>query len=553
MSSKTLTAAGPPPAADELAPELAEPYRRLLRVLRGSREMFALVPVESLLSRLDNDRLLDRLRGDLERERLELRLADVFYENWDPLEAIERAWQNLDGNTAVVVVLRGLERTPPAPLGLTKARRPLAFARLNQVREHIEKHFQAPLVVWCEPESFGALQRYAPDFFDHFTGLVRFGTAVVSQADEVREPTPQYQVGGRAEGPRQATGGSRSALRFYEAQIEKSPDGSPERVRALLGLAEALVNLSGSEKPAAANRALEAAQQALASISKDEDPQEWARAQYIQGGALEAAGMLEDARASFERALEIRRALAQDKPEAFEKDVAPTLIYLGNVLSDLGERDAARTAYEEALEIYRRLAEHHPAAFEPDVAMTLNNLGNVLSDLGERDAARTAFEEALEIYRRLAEHHPAAFEPDVAMTLNNLGTVLRDLGERDAARTAYEEALEIDRRLAEHHPAAFEPSVAMTLNNLGNVLRDLGERDAARTSFERALQIFAPFQEKWPAAFDFYLIETLRNYVAVAPEDDQDPWRQRWNELQESSDADPSNADPSNAEARQTA
>ena len=60
-----------------------------------------------------------------------------------------------------------------------------------------------------------------------------------------------------------------------------------------------------------------------------------------------------------------------------EKQLAPTLVTLGNAQFELGERSAAGASLEEALEIYRGLAEQHPAAFEPDVATTLNNLGSV--------------------------------------------------------------------------------------------------------------------------------------------------------------------------------
>ncbi len=547
MTSRTPSAAVKPPlVAEELAPELEEPYRRLLRVLRASREMFALVPVESLLPRQDNDRLLERLLQDLERDGLELRFADVFYQDWDPLPAIERAWEGLEG--PAVVVLRGLERTPPAPLGMAKTPRPLAFARLNQVREHVEKQFPAPLVVWCEPESFGALQRYAPDFFDHFAGLIRF-RGHSEAADEVREPEAVYGRDRRSGSLPAKPGGSRSALRFYEAQLERSAEGSRERVRALLGLAGSLLRLTGSEAPAAAARILEAVHQALSSLSAENEPQEWARAKYLQGGGYKAAGRLEDARTSFERALEVRRRLAGDNPAIFEKDVASTLVYLGNVLGALGDHDARRSADEEALGIYRRLAARHPEAFEPHVAGALNNLGRVLSDLGDQDVACTSFEEALEIYRRLAAQNPEAFEPFMAGTLNNLGLVLSDLGDHDTARTTYEEALEIYRRLAAQHPRAFEPALAMTLNNLGTLLGDLGDHEIARTNFQEALKIFAPLEVEWPAAFSDHLFGALRNYIAVAPEDDEDPWRQRWNQLQEQSKPDQPEAEPTKRKA----
>ena len=225
------------------------------------------------------------------------------------------------------------------------------------------------------------------------------------------------------------------------------------------------------------------------------------------GNAQFELGERSAAGASLEEALEIYRGLAEQHPAAFEPDVATTLNNLGSVQIALGERSAAQASYEQALKIYRRLAEQDPAAFESDVAMTLNNLGNVQGDL----AARASLEEALEIRRRLAKQHPAAFELDVAATLTNLGTVQRVLGEREAARASCEEALKIYRRLARQHPAAFESDVAMTLNNLGNVQGDLGEREAARAALEEALEIRRRLAKQHPAAFEPDVAMTLNN------------------------------------------
>ncbi len=507
MSSKTLTAnANSPPAIDQLPPELDEPYRRLLRVVRASLGMFALVPVESDLPEIDSDRVLERLRRDVDNLGVDLRVADLFYEQWDPLPVIEQAWQGLE--RPAVVVLRGLERTPPAPLGTGKDPRPSAFARLNQTREHIEQHFPEPLIVWCEPQTFSALQRYAPDFFDHFTGLVRFKSPATAAGSEVMEPRTVYDSGQlvdrrmtintddpevfntslaheyyllgeillrrgvpeaevvewlewlrrSCETSPSSNLGARSALRFYEAQIERSVPGSPERVKALVGLAEALADLPGSEQHAAAAQALEALGEALPLISPGRDPVQWARARKIQGRALWSSSKFQEARDSLSESLEVYRRLVRENPDAYETDIAGTLDNLGSVLRTLGEFDTARDAYQEALEIRRRLAEQHPAAFEPDVAGTLNNLGDMLRVSGERDTARGVFGEALEIYRRLAKQHPATFEPDIVKTLINLGTVLAVLGERVAARGALEEALEIYRRRADKHPSAFKPA-----------------------------------------------------------------------------------------------
>ena len=54
------------------------------------------------------------------------------------------------------------------------------------------------------------------------------------------------------------------------------------------------------------------------------------------------------------------------------------------------------------LDIRRKLAEKRPDAFPPDLAWSLNNLGVWLSDLGQREDALKATQQALDIRRKLA-------------------------------------------------------------------------------------------------------------------------------------------------------
>jgi tetratricopeptide (TPR) repeat protein len=87
------------------------------------------------------------------------------------------------------------------------------------------------------------------------------------------------------------------------------------------------------------------------------------------------------------------------------------------MLSELGEREAALAAAREAVELYRALAAQRPDAFRPDLAMSLNNLAAMLSELGEREAALAAAREAVELRRALAAQRPDAFRPDLATSL----------------------------------------------------------------------------------------------------------------------------------------
>lgn len=487
----------------EIAPATTEKaeaaYRRLLRVVRAARGMFALVVVES--DEQVRRAFLERLRDDLGREGIRLCVANLGYRRWDPVEALS----NVEDPASTVVALLGLEATPPGPLATPKPERPPAFARLNQLREVIEHRAPVPLLIWTDSATVTALQRHAPDFFDHFAGIVRFppsaafeGEATAVHARVLRET--ETAVGRR--GPK--LGG----IRFYEELLETSPEGSPQHRRALLGLAEALLDLPRLDALQSAESALEALDQALAA---DPEPEERARALHLRGTALDLLGRVEDALAAIVEASEVYRHLASRRPEAFASDLAGSLNNLGNRLGDLGRLEEALTTIEQAVEIYRRLAAARPEAFLPDLANLLNNLGTAHGNLGQREPALVATNEAVEIDRRLALRHPETFRPDLARSLNNLGIRLGNLGRRGEALAATEEAVEILRRLASSRPDAFLPDLAMSLNNLGNMLSDLDRQDEALAATQEAVEIRRRLASSNPYAFLPGLAMSLNN------------------------------------------
>jgi Tetratricopeptide repeat len=82
---------------------------------------------------------------------------------------------------------------------------------------------------------------------------------------------------------------------------------------------------------------------------------------------------------------------------------------LGNRLSALGRCEDALAAAQEAVDIRRRLAAERPDAFRPDLAMSLNNLGNRMSDLGRREDALAAAQEAVVTLSPLFLRLPQAY------------------------------------------------------------------------------------------------------------------------------------------------
>jgi tetratricopeptide (TPR) repeat protein len=193
------------------------------------------------------------------------------------------------------------------------------------------------------------------------------------------------------------------------------------------------------------------------------------------GNALRAVGRLDEAIASYRRALEIR------------PDLPKLNAIIGNTLSHLGRFADAVASYRRAIELEPRLAETHSnlgnallnsghlreaeascrraLELEPDFAGAHTNLGNALREQRDYAAAIASHRRALEIRPAFAEAHI------------NLGNALRDRGELPDAESAYRRALGIEPRLAVGH------------NNLGSALRDLGRIDEAEAAFRQALAL----------------------------------------------------------------
>ncbi len=153
-------------------------------------------------------------------------------------------------------------------------------------------------------------------------------------------------------------------------------------------------------------------------------------------------GHREAALASTQEAIDLRRSLAQARPEAFLPDLASSLHNLGKMQSDLGHREAALASIQEAVDLRRQLAQAHPDALLPALAMSLTGLGYVRSALGQHEAALASTQEAVDLYRELAQAHPDVFLPYLAMSLINLGTDQSALGQRDAALASTQEGVE---------------------------------------------------------------------------------------------------------------
>jgi hypothetical protein len=97
------------------------------------------------------------------------------------------------------------------------------------------------------------------------------------------------------------------------------------------------------------------------------------------------------------------------------------------------------------VDIRRRLAEARPDAFLPDLAQSLNNLSLQQNALAQPEPALASAREAVEAYWPFFLAHPDAFARNTATILDNLLRLLETLG-----RPAPPELLERRAAVAAH-------------------------------------------------------------------------------------------------------
>ncbi|MEA2604628.1 MAG: hypothetical protein QOF89_5620 [Acidobacteriota bacterium] len=164
----------------------------------------------------------------------------------------------------------------------------------------------------------------------------------------------------------------------------------------------------------------------------DRDSQTWIGAVLLlqQGKRDVALGRLDEARAAFERSLEIRRALNDQHGEAM------VLNSLGGVLRDLGRPEEARAAFERSLEILRALNDKRGEA------MVLNSLGWLFRELGDPDGALDRLATARAIRKNLGLPFPTFFTDE----LKKLRKWSRRLATGTHTLAAYHLAMEKSRK-----------------------------------------------------------------------------------------------------------
>jgi tetratricopeptide (TPR) repeat protein len=143
----------------------------------------------------------------------------------------------------------------------------------------------------------------------------------------------------------------------------------------------------------------------------------------------------------------VDRPPPSSEDEATNRERARLLHNAGKRLSDLGRREEALQAFQEAVEIRRRLAVQRPDAFLPALAASLTGLGVLLSALGRREEALQATAEAVRLTLPLVARYPRAFLDRLRSRLQNLRQRCAESGQDPGADPLVRQTTELLARL----------------------------------------------------------------------------------------------------------
>ncbi|KZP07381.1 hypothetical protein FIBSPDRAFT_1053011 [Athelia psychrophila] len=230
---------------------------------------------------------------------------------------------------------------------------------------------------------------------------------------------------------------------------------------------------------------------------------------------LSYAGRLEEAFTAVQEAVDLRRALAAERPAVFNADLADSLNHLSVRLSAVGRTEEALTVVHESVYLRRALVEERPAVFNSDLAESLSNLSVYLSAVGRTEEALTAVQEAVDLRRALAAERPAVFGADLARSLKHLSVGLAAAGRREEALTASQEMVGMRRALAAERPAVFNADLARSLYNLSFDLLDIGQKEEALTAVQEAVDLYRTLAEERPTLYNDHLANSLEKLSIV--------------------------------------
>jgi len=299
-------------------------------------------------------------------------------------------------------------------------------------------------------------------------------------------------------------------LQSYNTQLQTERDVA-EQARELAQTKETEALQKKNEAEAHFRSALAAVQQMLVRVSEEDD-----RLAHEPRMELVRSKLLEDALRFYQGLLKQR----PDSPEV-RREIANTLIRVGDNRKRLGQQSASEEAYNKAIEVFHSLSDEFPK--EPnhrhDLAGCYTNLGNLLANTTRIDEAERSLQQARAIQQELVKELPASTKFRVALAGNehNMGTLLARSRRLPEAEQVLRQALEQRRRLANEfpHEARYRQDLARTLYNLARVLDLAGRSIDAEPVSRQALDLQKRLAEEFPRD-PYYRLELAGSHNILA-------------------------------------
>ncbi|TFK22890.1 TPR-like protein [Coprinopsis marcescibilis] len=215
-------------------------------------------------------------------------------------------------------------------------------------------------------------------------------------------------------------------------------------------------------------------------------------AEFAEGGRLNLA--IDSAN----RAIQIRRALAQDNSFESKSNLANSLHSLSTYLAEAQRWDDAVEVIEQSIHIRRKLADDsRHVSVRGALASSLHRMGSYVNNLGYYNLSLQALQEAVSIRRQLVDLDVPKYhlqEADLAASLHSLASTFSSLDRLDEAVKVMEEAVQRHRRVSKSAEAAplvsageIQSTIFKCKDDLAECLHDLAVYLSRQEQFQHAL------------------------------------------------------------------
>jgi tetratricopeptide (TPR) repeat protein len=348
----------------------------------------------------------------------------------------------------LVLIIRGLEQS----IGMTGDYPPM-LQDLNFVRDDFVKSIPHPLLLCLPDYAITRLARYAPDFWAWKSGLFRFQTSPITQANALSQTLDSEQIHG---GLDLAEKQERIDL-LQRLLMEYQPSGHEQtqaNLKTCLNILNELGVLYRSQGDVI--KAEQMFQDALAQITDEPELLSIKASLLHELGVLyNGLGNSEEAITLYQQSLELTERIGNVQGKA------ATLHQMAGIYSDQGDVEKAIALYQQSIEIEERIGNVQGKA------SSLHQMAIIYANQGDVEKAITLYQQSLELKERIGDVQGKA------ATLHCMAIIYANQGDVEKAITLYEQSIEIEERIGNVQ------GKAATLVNMAQLLAVQGDFNRA--------------------------------------------------------------------------